>query len=154
MHYCCLLCCMLMVLSCIMCVWCMIASIGGVHWLWWWVIVHDVVVACIICCMHSCCWENGLLLVSLKSYCVDWDGSWFWRWWNQWVIIGGDGNELVALILGAEDRSGEPECSCIGTICIESSCWVSLHCILVAFVIVWMMDYVVIMSDEKRAWEK
>lgn len=133
---CCLLCCMLMLLSCITCVWCMISNIGGVHWLWWWVIVHDIDVTCIICCTHSCSWINGMLLVSLKSNCVDWADKWFWRWWNQWDVIEGDANELETLILGGEDWSGELEYSRIGTTCIKSSCWVALHCTLVAFVIV------------------
>lgn len=96
------------------------------------------------CCMHSCCWTNGPLLVNLKSHYMDWSASWFGRWWNQWVIIRDEGNTLVALILGGGDRSSELECSHIGTACIESSWWVSLHCTLVQFVVVldgWLCCY-------------
>jgi hypothetical protein len=104
---------------------------------WWHILTMEVsLCAWCCCCMHSCCWIKGQLLVNLKSHCVDEAGSWFRRWWNQWDVIGGDGSELMTLILGGDDLSGEPERSRIGTTCIESSCWVSLHYTLVAYVMV------------------
>jgi hypothetical protein len=123
--------------------WRCILTMKVSHCAWYCCCMYSMLHAFMLLNRLSVFGESQILLYGFSS-------SRFWRWWNQWVIIGGDANELVALILGGEDRSGEPGCSRIGTTCIESSCWVSLQyidciCYYVGWLIMLLLCCMVVM---------
>lgn len=83
--------------------WCTLTMQMG-HYAW--------VYYCMYCMLHAFVLLDSWLVVGEPQIPLcGLDDSWFWRWWNRWDVIRGDGDELMTLILRGEDQSGEPECS-------------------------------------------